>query len=524
MPRTPFRQHAMTEPRIVAVDIGTSSTRALLFEGARFTGESAQVEYGFESPEPGAAQLDAEAVFAATCDCLSRLARQSGGRVDGVSLSSAMHSLLAVDADGKPLTPVFTWADNRAAPQAAALKTTADAHALYAETGVPIHPMSPLAKLLWLRETRPEIYARAARFVSVKETVCHRLFGRWVVDDGIASASGLYALRERAWSARALAAAGIDATRLSAVTHPMALLRGCPPTVVPGLSSDTPFVLGGSDGCLANLGAGLIARGHGEAQRRRAVLTIGTSGALRMAVDRATPDAAMRTFCYALADGEFVIGGATNGGGLPLRWLRDNFPQWREGQESAGDPYDALTAMAATVPPGAGGVLFHPYLAGERAPLWNADARASFVGMDFSHGPAHMVRAVMEGVLFNLAMVLAVLEDLAGGPVEEIVAGGGFARSEVWVGMAADLLGRPLVLAENPETTAQGAALLALVALGRAGSLADAVARLPAPARRVLPDPARHARYAVLAPVFAALPDKIRDLYAHLAACRCALP
>ncbi len=508
---------------IAAVDIGTSSTRALLFDDAQFTGCAAAVEYQLTTQEPGAAELDPEQVLQALIKCLCEVSTSSAAGIECVVLSAAMHSLIAVDAAGAALTPAYTWADNRASSQAAILRASSGAQALYAETGVPIHPMSPLIKLLWLKETRPEVFAAAAKFVSIKEFICHRLFERWIVDDSIASASGLYSLARRDWSETALAVAGVDRTRLSPVARSETLLRDLAPALATAmrLHRGIPFVLGSSDGCLANLGAGLLA---GEA-RRRAVLTIGTSGALRMAVDRPAPDATMRTFCYALGAGQFVIGGATNGGGLPLRWLRDNFPQLRLGlppadgaDSSAGDAYAALAALAQQAPPGAAGLLFHPYLAGERAPLWNGDARASFIGLNFGHGPAHMVRAVMEGVLFNLALILGVLEELAGGPVDEIIAGGGFAHSTFWLQTAADLFGRPLLVAENPETTAQGAALMAVRAMGRAGSLRDVVALLNSPARRILPNPATHARYARLAPIFAAIPAKLEPTYAALAA------
>jgi gluconokinase len=505
---------------IAAVDIGTSSTRALLFEDARFTGVSAAVEYSLQAPEPGAAELDPAQVLDALIDCLKRLAVQSSRRIDCVVLSSAMHSLLAVDGSGRPLMAAHTWADNRPVRQAHALRAAPGAQALYADTGVPIHPMSPLAKLIWLKENAPATFSAAARFVSLKEWICHRLFGRWIIDDAIASASGLYSLATRDWSEAALAVVGIGRERLSEVARPGTILRGMEADLASqcGIDSATPFVLGGSDGCLANLGAGLLA----GAGKRRAVLTIGTSGALRMAVDRPSPDAAMRTFCYALAEGQFVIGGATNGGGLPLRWLRDNFPQLRlgvaSGETIAADPYSVLADIAQAAPAGAGGLLFHPYLAGERAPLWNADARASFIGLNFGHGPAHMVRAVMEGVLFNLAMILAVLEELAGGPVEEIIAGGGFAHSPFWLQMASDLFGRSLVVAENPETTAQGAALVALCAMKQAPDLQAAVALLPPVHRRFVPDPQTHARYHRLSPIFADLPVKLAPFYSLLSA------
>ncbi len=508
---------------IAAVDIGTSSTRALLFEDAHFTGQSAAVEYTLKCPEPGAAELDAMEVMNAVVECIAALALAANGTIACVALSSAMHSMLAVDKNGTPLTPVFTWADNRAAVVQPRLQEwlppTVSQHALYLETGVPIHPMSPLLKLVWLRQTRPGVFQQADKFVSIKEFVCHQLFGRWLVDDSIASASGLYSLTKHDWCGAALATAGVARTQVSALAAPETILRGLSSgyAAATGLAAGTPFVLGASDGCLANLGAGLLATGRTTNRARRAVLTIGTSGALRMAVAKPATDAAMRTFCYALSQDEFVIGGATNGGGLPLRWLRDNFPQLRTGI-AHDDAYAALAQLAQQAPAGAGGLLFHPYLAGERAPLWNADARASFIGLNFSHGPAHLARAVMEGGLFNLAMILEVLEELAGGPVDELITGGGFARSPFWLQMAADLFGRPLAVAQNTETTAQGAALLALKAMGRVASLGEAVTQLPATGKRIAPDPATHSRYARLKPIFNGIPATLAPFHSKLAA------
>ena len=501
---------------IAALDIGTSSTRALLFDGARYTGRQAAVEYALIGDEPGAAELDPMQVMNAVVECVTRLAQAAPAAIEAVALSSAMHSLIAVDGEGAPLTRALTWADNRASAAAQALKDNPESPYIYAATGVPQHPMSPLAKLSWLRETHPQIFARAGKFVSILEFVCHRLFGVWRVDHGIASASGLYNLAAREWDEAALRAAGITPERLSQLVPPGTVLSGLAPAYAGGMgvAPATPFVLCGADGCLANLGAGALANGSATAMRR-AVLTIGTSGAFRMTVDRPATDAQMRSFCYALAPRQFVIGGATNGGGLPLRWLRDNFPQLRAGT-SGEDPYTALADLAAQAHPGAGGLLFHPYLAGERAPLWNADARASFIGLNFRHGPPQLVRAVMEGILFNLAMILDALEEI-GGACNEILAGGGFARSDFWLQLAADLFGRPLIVADNPETTAQGAALMALTALGGCADLAAAVALLAPATRRIEPHAQTHAVYARLQPIYAAIPATLAPFYAELA-------
>jgi gluconokinase len=183
--------------------------------------------------------------------------------------------------------------------------------------------------------------------------------------------------------------------------------------------------------------------------------------------------------------------------------------------DTTGGGYEALTALAAQSHPGADGLLFHPYLAGERAPLWNADARGSFLGLNSRHGTPQLVRAVMEGVLFNLAMILDVLEEV-GGACNQIIAGGGFARSPLWLRIAADLFGRPVVVADSPETTAQGAALMALVALGACADLAAAVALLPAPKTRLEPDPETHVVYARLQSIFAALPATLAPFYTDL--------
>jgi len=498
--------------RIAALDIGTSSTRALLFEDARYTGRHASVEYALISEEAGAAELDPMQVMNAVVECIARLAQSAPGPIESVALSSAMHSLIAVDAQGAPLMRALTWADNRADTAAQELKSRPDAQAIYAATGVPLHPMSPLPKLRWLQEARPEVFRSADKFVSIMEFVCHRLFGVWQADDAIASASGLHNLAARDWDEAALRAAGVERARLSQPVRPGTVLTGLKRAYADsmGVAPATPFVLCGSDGCLANLGAGALAGG----QARRAVLTIGTSGAFRMTVAKPATDARMRSFCYALGPDQFVIGGATNGGGLPLRWLRDNFPQLLTGTQAA-DPYNALAQIAAQANPGAGGLLFHPYLAGERAPLWNAEARGSFIGLNFRHGPPQLVRAVMEGILFNLSMILSVLEEL-GGPCDEILAGGGFARSDFWLQMAADLFGRPLIVADNPETTAQGAALMALTALRRCADLPAAVALLQPATRRIEPDLNAHKTYARLQPIYAAIPATLAPFYAQL--------
>nr|MDQ2693896.1 gluconokinase [Pseudomonadota bacterium] len=448
--------------------------------------------------------------------CLKRTLKDSGiapPALAGVAFSAAMHSLIAVDDGHRPLTASITWADNRAAPWAEVLNRDHNGHGIYRRTGTPIHPMSPLVKILWLRESQPELFARAAKFISIKEYVFHRLFGRYVVDHSIASATGLLNLEHLDWDREALAAAGIDAGRLSALVPTTHVLRGLDAAVVrqTGLDPATPFVVGANDGVLSNLGVNAIAPGS-------VAVTIGTSGAIRTVIDRPRTDPRGRTFCYALTDRHWVIGGPVNNGGMILRWLRDQLAaaETETARRLGLDPYEILTRIAERVRPGADGLLFHPFLAGERAPYWNADLRGSFFGLALHHRKEHLIRAVLEGIIFNLYGVLLALEELMGAPVR-IQATGGFARSALWRQIMADIFNRPVHVPQSFESSCLGAAVLGLYALGRVDSLA-VVEGMVGSTHHHDPDPDRVGVYQQLIPIFLALPGRLGDEYAKIAA------
>lgn len=505
---------------VVGVDIGTTSTKAVAYVAAsrgrgRLLGQHA-VEYPLSTPVVGAAEQDPEAIYAAVLASV-RGALADGGLAPGdvgcVAFSAAMHSLIAVDGHHRPLTASITWADNRAAPWARSLNDEHDGRAIYRRTGTPIHPMSPLVKLMWLKATQPALFARARRFVGVKEFVLHRLCGEWVVDHSIASATGLFALETRDWDPEALAIAGIDRSRLSTLvptTHRLALADAAHADEI-GLDRDTPIIIGANDGVLSNLGVGAIARGS-------VALTIGTSGAIRTVVDRPRTDPEGRTFCYALTDDRWVVGGPVNNGGIVLRWVRDEFAgaETETAKRLGIDPYEVLTHVASRVPAGAAGLLFHPYLAGERAPLWNPDLRGSFFGLAMHHRKEHMIRAVLEGVLMNLHTILPALEAVIG-RTTAIQATGGFARSPMWRQMLADVFDRDVVVPESIESSCFGAAMLGLYALGELKSL-DGVAKLVGATHRHAPDPAAAAVYARLSPIFDALPRQLAEQYRAIAA------
>jgi gluconokinase len=461
----------MTSAYFIGVDIGTTSTKAIVFSATGAIKGSANYGYPLLSPYPGWSEQDPTAIFAAVMDALREAIQQANiaaSAVGAIAFSAAMHSLIAMDAQDYPLTASITWADSRSVEQSDRLKQ-ADGFALYQRTGTPIHPMSPLLKLIWMRQQDQETFQRAAKFISIKEYVLFQLLGQYVVDYSIASATGLFNLRSLNWDEAALALAGIRAEQLSRLVPTTHILRGLKADYAErlGLHLDTPIVVGASDGVLANLGVGAI-------QPNQIAITIGTSAAVRQVVPAPLTDPQARTFCYALTENYWVIGGASNHGGIVLRWFRDRFGQAaiEQATQKGGDPYDVLIQQAETVSAGSAGLLFLPFLTGERAPHWNPDARGVFFGVALHHQQSHFTRAVLEGILYNVYSIAVILQDLSATALT-IRASGGFARSPSWLQMMADLFGREVLVPEVYEGSGFGAAVLGMYAVGAISDLSE---------------------------------------------------
>ena len=504
------------KPYIVAADIGTTSTKAVVVDADGGVRASLSVEYPLYTPASDRAEQDPDEIERAVAEAVRSCVAKAGIRPDDVRcvvFSSAMHSLIALGRDGAPLTPSITWADNRAASYVDVLRQQTDAHAIYAATGTPIHPMSPLLKLMWLREREPELFGKTHRFVGIKEYV----LGKWfpdaghVVDHSIASATGLFSLRDRDWHGPALAAAGVDAGRLPTLVPTTHALEGLARAAAErlGLAPGTPVVVGASDGVLANVGAG-------AQEPDEFAVTIGTSGAVRAVVKEPRTDAQGRTFCYALTDDRWVVGGAINNGGVLFRWVRDHLAakESEEARAAGVDPYERLTELAQAAPAGSGGLVVLPLFAGERAPYWNADVRGVFFGLSLAHGKPHMVRAVLEGVGYAVRSVAEAVADAAGQP-RRIVASGGFARSPFWRQTIADILGAPLTVPDAIESSALGAAALGRVALGDWRGFEPARA-WSAASHTHEPNPQTRAAYDELFAIYSELYPRLVEPFRHI--------
>jgi len=479
-----------SSPSVLGLDVGTSSVKAILFRAGQGIVAEERTAYSTFIPRPGWAEQDGDEVLAAVMAGVRRLVERAGiapGEVSALALDGIWQSLLPLDGGGRPLCRALTWADQRAAPQAAALAAELDVEDLRATTGCSLHPMYGLPRLLWFRDERPELFRRTERFATIKEYLLTRLFGPKVVDLATASGSGLWNLRTRDWDRQLLSLANTSADRFAPCVEPTTLLPGLLPEVSRemGLLCGTPGVAGAADGAAAHLGA--VGLGSD-----RLSLSVGTSAALRLRLDapRVTPGSG--AWCYYLAEGNWLAGGVLHAGGNLLRWLAEEVLGSAEATLSTMDAtIEALVNEAGAVPPGADGLCFLPLLSGERCPVDRPDLRGALRGLGFHHGRRHLVRALLEGSAYAM---YAIYRMLAAGEAPEPVVTGGILTSPVWLSIVADLFGRRLWIPSIPESAAFGSVLMGLKGIGACASLSEA-SRFVTTAGLVEADPDRQRAY-----------------------------
>jgi gluconokinase len=496
----------------IGADIGTTGCRVCIFGTGGDLASQATATYPLHVPQAGWAEQDPTVIVEAFERTLAEAIRDfphPRERLRALALSTVLHSLFPVNADGRPLGPMLTWADTRAQPFTDVIRQRTDADAFYARTGCPLHPMYPVAKLLWWRDADSSLFASAHKFISIKELLVHRLTGRFLVDRSIASGTGLYNNRTLDWDAEALSLTGLRRDQLSDVLATTATIDGWSPAKA-GLPDGVSLVIGASDGVLSTLGAGAVGPGEFTAM-------IGTSGAVRVCDPEPKTDPAVRNWCYNLTDDLWVLGGAINNGGLALDWVR----QALAAGENAPEDYNDLVEDAVNgAPPGSEGLVFLPLLTGERSPYYNGHARGVMFGLTLNHRRPHLVRATLEGVVYAMHAVFSSLQRLgvAGGTVRDVRASGSFMRSPAWVQIMADVFGHAVTVPGEPEGAAFGAAALGMIAAGAIDGPA-AVGALIGAARGVYePDPARHAVYAPLFALYERVYGRLVDEFDAIAA------
>jgi len=449
---------------IIAVDIGTGSSRALLVDSTLNLLSTAQVDLHIFQPASGWAEQDPDEVCNATFQVIQQAAAAAskrGIKVTGICFSSAVSSLIALDENFTPLTNSITWADSRSKNQAGKLRGQAEV--LYQRTGVPLHAAYWLPKLLWLQENQPEIFEKTSHWSGQKEMVVYRMTGEFCMDQTLAAATGMLNVDALQWDDLACSLAGVSPDRLPEIRPTTTVIPKMNPEMSAslGLPNDVPVILGSGDGMLANLGSGVFKPGQ-------VATTVGSSGACRTMSALPVIDKAMRTWSYPLIEGLWVIGGANNSGGLVLDWFQKEFlPQFKPSDRS-------WMQTVEQTPVGSNGLIFLPYLFGERAPIWNEAARGAFLGLESRHTLADLSRSVLEGTIFALFDIYrAVVSEVTS--CADVHVSGGYTQSEPWLAIQANMFGKDLVIVKNHECSALGAAVLGLMALGHFPDLEHAM-------------------------------------------------
>ncbi len=480
---------------LLGFDVGTTGSKALLIDEAGNVVGRALSEYPLSTPRPNWAEQDPrdwwDATVAATHSVLAE-AEISGEQVDGVGLSGQMHGSVFLDKDDEVIRPAILWCDQRTAEQCQWITATVGEADIVKETCNPVLTGFTAPKIIWLRDNEPENYGRVRKVLLPKDYIRFRLTGEYATEVSDASGTSLFNVPQRRWSQLILDRIDLPIDFLPQV-YESPEVTGTISTQVAeltGLKAGTPVVGGGGDQAAGAVGNGIVQTGVVSS-------TVGTSGVVFAYLDKPLMDEQLRThtFCHAVPGKWHVMGVMLSAGGS-LRWLRDSLcaAEQAVAANTGRDPYEYMTAAAATVPPGSEGLLFLPYLTGERTPYPNPDATGVFFGLTLRHTKAHMIRAVMEGVAMGLRDSLEIIKDM-GVELTQIRASGGGARSQLWRQIQADVTGWPHCTINVDEGPALGVALLAGVGVGTYNSVAEACQATIAVVDEVEPDAARQQWY-----------------------------
>jgi xylulokinase len=446
---------------VIGLDIGTSGARALAVDESGNVIADASAEYPILTPRPGWSEQDPEQWWRATTVAIRKVAIAAGRQVVGIGLAGQMHGSVFLDARDRVIRPALLWNDQRTDRQCRQITEKVGRDNLVAITGNPALTGFQAPKVLWLRDEEPEHFKQVAHVLLPKDYIRLRLSHEYATDASDASGTLLLDLRRRNWSEEILKALDLPDEWFPPVFESPITAGALGPDVAAelGLPKRIPIAAGGGDNAAAAVGIGVVEEGLISS-------SIGSSGVLfaNTATFEPEPSGRLHAFCHAVPRGYHLLG-VTLAAGASLRW-------WRAVLES-GDGYDSLAELAATAPPGAEGLIFLPYLTGERTPHLDPHARGAFFGLTARHGRAHLTRALMEGVVFSLADSLAIMVGL-GISVRQIRVIGGGARSPLWRQIQADVFGMPVYRTVVDEGPAYGAALLAGVSAGIFGSVREA--------------------------------------------------
>jgi len=501
---------------LLGIDVGTTGTKALLVAEDGHVVARSNHEYPLLTPRPTwAEQNPADWWGAATAGIRDVLKESDVAPKDvvGIGLSGQMHGSVFLDERSEVIRPAILWCDQRTAEQCRWITERAGERTVIEETFNPVLTGFTAPKIVWLRQNEPEAYARVRKILLPKDYIRFMLTGEFATEVSDASGTSLLNIAERRWSPRMLAALDLTEDMLPAVYEsPEVSGRiSAQAAQATGLAPGTPVVGGGGDQAAGAVGNGIVRQGVVS-------VTTGTSGVVFAHMDEPRMDPQLRThtFCHAVPGKWHVMGVMLSAGGS-LRWYRDALAQQEvaEAKQRGVDPYELLTEEAAQAPPGCEGLIFLPYLTGERTPYPDPWARGVYFGLTLRHAKAHLVRAILEGVSYGLRDSLEILREM-GLPISQVRASGGGARSALWRQIQADVFDAEMVTINVDEGPAFGVALLAGVGAGVFATVEEACDRTISITDRTEPNPDNSAFYDTYYPIYQALYASLKDHFVEV--------
>ena len=468
----------MNDMRVLSVDVGSSSVRAELYDGSGSRVEDSETQLGYEleyAPDGGVTKEADELLELVARAIDGALSDAGDATISGVAMSTFWHSVLGLDREGRPTTPVLYWADRRAAGAARELREGLDEADVHRRTGCVLHSSYWPAKLLWLSRERRAEFERSERWLSPGDYLYERFFKECHVGTSMASATGLFDQNRRRWDGEVISALPVQQAQLSPISdEPLRGLSEEWSRRWPALR-DVPWFPAAGDGACSNVGSGCTTND-------RLALMVGTSGAMRVLWKADSVEVPDGPWCYRADEKRFVMGGALSDGGNLIAWLREmlRLPEPEEAER-----------LLSEMEPDSHGLTFLPLLAGERGPGWADEANGTIAGLSMSNTPVEILRAAMEAVALRFALIAEMIEATSPGEKKVVATGGGLLHSPAWTGIMADALGKPVTTSAVEEASSRGAALLVLEKLGEL-EIEEAEAPL---GETFEPDPGRHEVY-----------------------------
>jgi gluconokinase len=491
---------------IITIDLGTAAVSVSAFT---LNGEVIgfmKGTYPTFHTKPDFSEQDPEQIFITMLYVLKNFLNEKVHprkyKVMSICFSAAMHSVMMTDKNGVPLGNAIVWSDNRAKKESQDLKNSLLGVKIYNATGTPIHPMSPLNKIAWMKNQDKERFKQTRKFLSIKTYIIQQLTGDYILDYSLASATGLFNIHTLNWEEDALNHTGITAEKLPELVPVFYSGAKLKKEFIAslGLPARVKIIAGSSDGCLATLGGGIWGEG-------KATITIEDSGAVRVMGKKVLKDEKQRFFNYLLTEGNYVSGGPTNNGGAIFEWYAKQFGDSKRAFDLE-DSLENLNNDASKVPVGSAGLIFLPYLQGERAPIWNANAKGVYFGLNIKHQQQHFIRATIEGILFAIYSIGKTLEEHRS--INSLCVNGRFVAFPFWSQMIADIFNKPVRTKKNSDSVAVGAFLISATENGIYKNLDEAAKTVQLP-ETYSPKKQHHGIYKKHYAIFEKLSTKLFD-------------